>query len=139
MNALLSFVEVPRPVGSRGHKRGIDETQVPEAPLESSAATLASLDDWLAGTQFEAARPTMQPASSQVNGADLGLQDPSLWTASKLRATGAPNALFAALGFGASVDEHFLPLDDWNADSGGSYDAQSDLARLFGSSMGSGA
>lgn len=133
MNALLSFVEVPLPSGSRGQKRTLDETQTPEAPTDSTAS-LASLDDWFAGTQFEAARPSFQPNPAQTNDFTGGLDDPTVWAASELRANGAPNTLFAALGYGASVDEHFLPLDGWN----GNDDGQNDLARLFGFGLGAG-
>ncbi|VDC04175.1 unnamed protein product [Peniophora sp. CBMAI 1063] len=138
MNALLSFVDAPPQAGARGHKRTHEETQAQQVPTANSEAILASVDDWFAGTQYETARPSTQLNPFQVNGSTNGLEDPSLWTASELRATGAPNALFAALGFGASVDEHILPLDDWNVKGDELFDGQIDLARLFGGGAGTG-
>ncbi|KZV67453.1 hypothetical protein PENSPDRAFT_654016 [Peniophora sp. CONT] len=139
MHALLSLVEVPPPVGSRGQKRPHDVTQTPEIPAaESSAAALASLDDWFAGTQFEATQPALQPIVMQTNGYTGDIGDPASWTASEIRTMGAPNTLFATLGYGASVDEHVLPLDGWNLNSAGLYDGQNDLDRLFGLGVGAG-
>lgn len=129
MNALLSFVELPAPAQTRGQKRTLDESQAYEEP---SAATLASLDEWFAGTQYDSTQPSLLSMFGSASGSAEGQGTTTTWD-SELRTMGIPDTLFMASGSGTSVDGHSLPLQGWGLDGGGSYDAARDeLGRIFG-------
>ncbi|KZV74474.1 hypothetical protein PENSPDRAFT_625698 [Peniophora sp. CONT] len=121
MNALLSFVELPAPDQSRGQKRTLDESQAYEEP---AAATLASLDDWFAGTQYDSTQPSLQSMFGSTSGPVDGQGNTTVW-ASELGMTGLSDA-FATSGYS-------LPLQGWGIDGSGVYEAARDeLGRTFG-------
>ncbi|KZV75184.1 hypothetical protein PENSPDRAFT_647463 [Peniophora sp. CONT] len=134
MIALLSLVEEPPTMASRGQKRTLDETQAPEESSTWDApATIdfSALDDWFAGTQFDPTQLFTPSHPGPASISAIGQYDISSWTGGSLETTVDPDPLLTALGYTAPIGGYSLPLESWPLNGDRLYDGTNAFEGLF--------